>query len=120
MTGTLEMHAANLEELMAQPFVPGRWEVTSTGRTYAEKWSTMRGWKERGPFLREAGFRLFVRGHLQTRGRDATICVISPLDVAERVSCALARSVEPNDEEAWNLEALKIFKEVLDAEKRPQ
>ncbi|MEU6760808.1 hypothetical protein ABZ936_31405, partial [Streptomyces sp. NPDC046685] len=102
--------------LMGEPFVPGRWEVTSTGQTYAEKWSTLRGWKEQGPFLREAGFRLFVWGHPKAKGRDLTVYVISPKDVAERASGALAGSVEPSDEEAWNLEALKIFKEVLEVE----
>lgn len=116
LTGTMERHAANLEALMGEPFVPGRWEVTSTGQTYAEKWSTMRGWKEQGPFLREAGFRLFVWGHPKAKGRDLAVYVISPNDVAERASGALAGSVEPSDEEAWNLEALKIFKEVLEVE----
>ncbi|WP_404959973.1 recombinase family protein [Streptomyces sp. 147326] len=116
LTGTMERHAANLEALTAEPFVPGRWEVTSTGQTYAEKWSKMTGWKEQGPFLREAGFRLFVWGHPKEKGRDMAVYVISPHDVAERASGALAGSVEPIDEEAWNLEALKIFKEVLDVE----
>ncbi|MFB0626477.1 hypothetical protein [Streptomyces sp. AB3(2024)] len=45
-----------------------------------------------------------------------TVYVISPGDVAKRVSGALAGSVEPGDEEAWNLEALKIFNEVLEEE----
>ncbi|MFD3697122.1 hypothetical protein ACFWUZ_13365 [Streptomyces sp. NPDC058646] len=44
------------------------------------------------------------------------VYVVSPNDVAERASGALTGSVEPSDEEAWNLEALKIFKEVLDGE----
>ncbi|MGP3686197.1 recombinase family protein [Streptomyces sp. IBSNAI002] len=115
LTGTMERHAANLEALMGEPFVPGRWQVAGTGQTYAEKWSTMRGWKERGSFLREAGFRLFVWGHPKAQG-DMAVYVISPNDVAERASSALAGSVEPSDEEAWNLEALKIFTEVLEAE----
>lgn len=115
LTSTLERHAANLEELMVEPFVPGRWQVVGTGQTYAEKCSTMRGWSERGPFLREAGFRLFVWGRRKARGRDVAVHVISPSDVAERASSALGRSIEPGDEEAWNLEALEIFKQVLGA-----
>ncbi|WP_158071221.1 recombinase family protein [Streptomyces sp. CB00455] len=116
LTGTMERHAANLEELMAEPFVPGRWEVTGTGQTYAEKWSGMTGWKEQGPFLRQAGFRLFIWGRPGAKGRGMAIYVISPNDVAERVSDVLAGSVEPSDEEPWNLEALQIFKEVLEVE----
>ncbi|WP_328621407.1 recombinase family protein [Streptomyces sp. NBC_00354] len=116
LTGTMERHAANLEELMAEPFVPGRWEVTGTGQTYAEKWSAMTGWKEQGPFLRKAGFRLFICGRPGAKGQDMAVYVISPKDVAERASDALAGSVEPSDEEAWNLEALKTFKEALEAE----
>ncbi|MFB0626476.1 hypothetical protein [Streptomyces sp. AB3(2024)] len=68
LTGAMERHAANLEALMGEPFVPGRWEVAGTGQTYAGKWSTMRGWTERGPFLREAGFRLFVWGRPKAKG----------------------------------------------------
>ncbi|MFD9303104.1 recombinase family protein [Streptomyces sp. NPDC060048] len=114
LTGAMERHAANLAELVAQPFVPGRWEVTGTGRTYAEKWSAMTGWKERGPFLRQAGFRLFIWGRPGTKGPDMAIYVISPNDVAEKASDALAGSVESSDEKGWNLEALKIFKEALE------
>ncbi|WP_411102106.1 recombinase family protein [Streptomyces sp. cmx-4-9] len=116
LTGTMERHAAHLDELMAQPFVPGRWEITGTGRTYAQKWSAMAGWKEQGPFLREAGFRLFVWGRPKAKGRGATVYVIAPNEVAERASGALTGSVDPGDEEAWNLEATKIFREMLEAE----
>ncbi|MFE5968414.1 recombinase family protein [Streptomyces sp. NPDC056463] len=116
LTRTMERHAARLEVLMGEPFVPGRWEVTGTGRTYAERWSAMRAWEEKGPFLREAGFRLFVWGHPRATGRDVAVHVITPTDVAERVGEARTGSVEPSDEEAWNLEALKIFREVLGGE----
>ncbi|MFZ3548590.1 recombinase family protein [Streptomyces sp. 4.24] len=116
LTGTMERHAANLEELMPEPFVPGRWEVVGTGQTYAERWSAMNGWKEQGPFLLQDGFRLFIRSQIGVNGRHVAICIITPNDVAERASDALAESVEPSEEEAWNLEALKIFKEVLEAE----
>nr|WP_275432034.1 MULTISPECIES: recombinase family protein [unclassified Streptomyces] len=116
LTGAMERHAANLEELMAEPFVPGRWEVVGTGQTYAERWSEMNGWKEQGPFLRQAGIRLFIRSRPRANARHMAICIITPNDVAERASDALAESVEPSDEEAWSLEALKIFQEVLETE----
>lgn len=116
LTGAMERHATNLEELMNQPFVPGRWEVVGTGRTYAQKWCGMAGWKEQGPFLREAGFRLFVWGCPKAKGRDMAVYVIAPNDIAGRVSGALNGLVEPSDEKAWNLEALKLFKELLGVE----
>ncbi|WP_328963268.1 recombinase family protein [Streptomyces virginiae] len=116
LTRAMEAHASNLEELMAEPFVPGRWEATGTGQTYAEKWSAMTGRKEQGSFLRQAGMRLFIWGRPGAKGRGIAVHVISPNDVAERASDALAGSVDPADEEAWNLEALKIFNKVLGAE----
>ncbi|MFD7917394.1 recombinase family protein [Streptomyces sp. NPDC059752] len=58
LTSTLERHAANLEELMAEPFVPGRWQVVGTGQTYAREVVHHEG-------LERAG-ALPVRGRLST------------------------------------------------------
>lgn len=116
LTATMERHAANLEGLRTEPFVPGRWEVTGTGQTYAEKWAGMNGWKERGPFLRKAGFRLFVFGHPKDKNRDAAVYVISPDDVAGKARDALGGMLDPSDERAWDLAALKVFREIIEAE----
>ncbi|MFE2640014.1 recombinase family protein [Streptomyces scopuliridis] len=116
ITGTMERHAANLEALREEPFVPGRWEVTGTGQTYAAKWSAMAEWKERGEFLRTTGFRIFVWRNPKDRSRDMAIYVISPNDVASKASDALSGDVEPSDEKEWDLQALKIFREVIEVE----
>uniref|UniRef100_A0AAU2JQK8 Uncharacterized protein n=1 Tax=Streptomyces sp. NBC_00049 TaxID=2903617 RepID=A0AAU2JQK8_9ACTN len=109
LTGTMERHAAHRAELMLEPFVPGRWEVTGTGRTYADQWSAMAGWKERGPFLRTAGFRLFVWLRPGEQGRDMAVHVVSPAEIAELSTGGSAGSVEPNDESAWTRAASRIF-----------
>ncbi|MFI6417762.1 recombinase family protein [Streptomyces sp. NPDC050842] len=119
LTGAMERHAATLEELFAERCTPGRWEVTGTGRTYAEQWSALRGWKERGSFLREAGFRLFVWGDPAKKSRGVAMCVIAPIDVAERTGSAPAGSVEPHDEEQWNLDAFTVFKETWEGRDLP-
>ncbi|MFJ9773850.1 recombinase family protein [Kitasatospora sp. NPDC101157] len=116
VTKTMERHAATLETLRAEPFVPGRWEVRGTGQTYAAKWARMDGWKERGPFLRQAGFRIFVWGHPKKKDQGAAVYVIPPKDIALKANTGDGPAIEPTDQQSWDLAALKIFGEILDSE----
>ncbi|MEU6376866.1 recombinase family protein [Streptomyces sp. NPDC046909] len=86
LTATMERHASNLEALNEEPFIPGRWEEKSTGQTYRQKWQQMGEWKERGPFLRKAGFRLFLVGSPKA---GPSIGLVTPTDLQERAGDAL-------------------------------
>jgi DNA invertase Pin-like site-specific DNA recombinase len=116
LTATMERHAVNLEALKADPFIPGRWEEKGTGQTYAEKWSTMRDWKDKGTFLRNAGFRLFVFGHPKDADKESSVYVITPHDVSDMARDALGRTLDPSEVREWDLNALKVFSQALQGE----
>lgn len=63
LIATMERHAASVEELRKRPAIPSRWEMTGTGKTFAELWSDLDGWEQRGPFLRASGIRVFLFGN---------------------------------------------------------
>ncbi|MFJ3706866.1 recombinase family protein [Streptomyces sp. NPDC090053] len=110
LTGTMERHAANLEELKAEPYVRGRWEERSVGQTYRQKWSAMATWKERGPFLRKAGFRIFPVG--SPKGPSA-VGLITPKDLPERADGALQGMLDPGEGEEYESGAFAAFQALL-------
>ncbi|MFD5187317.1 recombinase family protein [Streptomyces sp. NPDC058357] len=111
LTATMERHAANLEKLNAEPFVPGRWEETSTGQTYFQKWGQMPEWKERGPFLRKAGFRMFPVGSPKA---GIVMGAVTPTDLANRAGGALQGMVDPSEGEEYERGAYAAFRTMLD------
>ncbi|MFD5651343.1 hypothetical protein [Streptomyces sp. NPDC127039] len=81
---------------MVLVITPGRWEETSTGQTYRAKWEQKAEWKERGPFLREAGFQIFLVGSPKA---GLSIGLITPKDLQERASGALQGNWASSDGE---------------------
>ncbi|MFJ4519501.1 recombinase family protein [Streptomyces sp. NPDC088810] len=110
LTATLERHATNLATLQEEPFVPGRWEETSTGQTYRAKWQQMADWKERGPFLRKAGFRIFLVGSPKV---GLSIGLITPKDLQERASGALQGNWASSEGEEYERGAYAAFLSLL-------
>ncbi|MFD7536437.1 recombinase family protein [Streptomyces sp. NPDC059819] len=110
LTGTMERHAANLEELKAEPFVPGRWEERRIGQTYQQRWAAMATWKERGPFLRKAGFRLFPVG--SPKGAFV-VGFITPKDLSERADGALQGLWDSSEGEEYETGAFAAFQALL-------
>ncbi|MFF4898430.1 hypothetical protein [Streptomyces sp. NPDC001068] len=107
LTATLERHATNLATLGEEPFVPGRWEETSTGRTYREEWEQMAEWTERGPFLRRAGFRIFLVGSPKI---GLSIGLVTPRDLQDRTSGARQGSWVSGDGEEYEQAVLAAFR----------
>ncbi|MFJ7492194.1 recombinase family protein [Streptomyces sp. NPDC097727] len=106
LTNTLDRHSKNLAKLEEEPFVPGHWEEKGTGQTYRQKWDSMDGWNERGPFLRKAGFRLFPVG--SPKGNPVFV-LIAPRDLAERASGALQGVWDPSEGEEYEKGAHAAF-----------
>ncbi len=104
LTRTMDAHAATLAKLREEPVTPPRWEEVGTGRTFAQWWAEAGTWAVRGPFLRQAGFRIFLLGHPE--GYHEAI-VITPADLLDTARDAASGTVTPRDDDADSLRALR-------------
>lgn len=118
LTRTMERHAATLEDLKAEPVVPGRFEETGTGQDFAEKWHEMTDWSSRGPFLLRSGFRIFTLPPIRVEEPYASVWVVTPRDVLREARDAVSGAPNPGST-GWDKTAYGAFLMAVKEDLRP-